>query len=95
MNKVILIGNVVSAPDIKQYNFGKVAKFRLAVDRGYTDETDFPDIVAFHKQAELIEKYVDQGKKIAIDGELHTGSYEKDGVTHRSVEVVANRIEFL
>lgn len=95
MNNVILIGNVVSAPDIKEYDFGKVAKFRLAVDRGYTDETDFPDIVAFHKQAELIEKYVDQGKKIAIEGELRTGSYEKDGIKHRSVEVAVNRIEFV
>ena len=95
MNKVILIGNVVSAPDIKEYDFGKVAKFRLAVDRDYTDETDFPDIVAFNKQAELVEKYVDQGKKIAIEGELRTGSYEKDGVKHRTVEVVAYRIEFI
>ncbi len=102
MNKVTLIGRLTKDPEIR-YSAGSqtaVARFSLAIDRakkanGEDGGTDFPNIVAFGKTAELIEKYVTKGQQIAVEGRIQTGSYERDGVKHYTTEIVAERIEFL
>ena len=102
MNKVTLIGRLTKDPEIR-YSAGSqtaVARFSLAIDRakkanGEDGGTDFPNIVAFGKTAELVEKYVTKGQQIAVEGRIQTGSYEKDGVKHYTTEIVAERIEFL
>lgn len=100
-NKVILIGRPTRDPDFRATKNGNmVANFTLAVDRDYRDEngnkqTDFPRITAWGKTAELIEKYVKKGSKIAVEGSIMTGSYEKDGQKVYTTDVNASRVVFL
>ena len=57
-----------------------IARYTIAIDRkGKKDETDFISCVCFGKTAEFAEKYLAKGMKVAIEGRIQTGSYEKDG----------------
>lgn len=99
MNKVILMGRLTKDPEINTTaNGNKIARFNLAVDRRYKSDgqptADFPSIVAFTKTAEFIEKYIHKGMKIAIEGRIQTGSYDKDGVKHYTTDVIADSVEF-
>lgn len=102
MNKVILLGRLTRDPDVNTINGSNgaytVARFAVAVDRRYKQDggqaADFPSIVAFGKTGDFVAKYFKQGMKIAIDGHLQTGSYEKDGVKHYTTDVIAENVEF-
>ncbi len=102
-NQVQLIGNVGNAPEIKDFESGKkVCSFSLATNEYYYKEgekiqqTDWHHVVAWGKQAELIEKYVDKGKEIAIRGKLTSRSYETQNGEKRFVtEILVNEILFL
>ena len=101
MNKVILVGRLTRDPETRQAGETTVTRFSLAVDRRFRkagDETspsaDFPSCVAFGKTAEFINKYFKQGVKMALEGRLQTGSYEKDGVKHYTTDVIAEQVEF-
>ena len=73
-----------------------VTRFTVAVDRRTKDgqTADFPSCVAFGKTAEFIAKYFHKGMKIALDGHLQTGSYEKDGKKYYTTDVVVENAEF-
>lgn len=99
MNLVVLIGNLVRDPEVRySQNQMAVAKFTLAINR-YTkdgsDQADFIRVTAFGKQGELVETYLRKGNKVAVEGRIQTGSYEKDGRTVYTTDVIANRIEFV
>jgi single-strand DNA-binding protein len=101
MNKVILVGRLTRDPETRQAGETTVTRFSLAVDRRFRkagDETspsaDFPSCVAFGKTAEFINKYFKQGVKMALEGRIQTGSYEKDGVKHYTTDVIAEAVEF-
>ena len=99
MNKVILIGRLVADPEIRYTQSGKaVASHRLAVDRPFKQdgqqEADFINCVAWGKTGEFAGNYLHKGTKIAIEGRIQTGSYEKDGVKHYTTDVVVDRHEF-
>ena len=99
MNNVILIGRLTADPEVNEYgkgkNAGTVAKYRLAVNRAGSDEADFISCVAFGKGAEFVGEYLSKGMKIAVRGELRTGSYEnKKGDTVYTTEVLVNQHEF-
>lgn len=99
MNKVILIGRLVADPEIRYTQSGKaVASYRLAVDRPFKQdgqqEADFINCVAWGKTGEFAGNYLHKGTKIAIEGRIQTGSYEKDGVKHYTTDVVVDRHEF-
>lgn len=99
MNKVILIGRLVADPEIRQTNSGKtVASYRMAVDRNVKTEgqpeADFINCTAWGKTGEFAEKYLHKGMKIAIEGRIQTGSYEKDGQKHYTAEIIVDRHEF-
>ena len=89
MNKVFLIGRLAKDPDARE----KVTLYTLAVDR-YKEGVDFINCVAFGNQAEFAEKYLHKGIKIAIEGHIQTGSYEKDGKKVYTTTVVVDRHEF-
>lgn len=99
MNTVFLSGNLTKDPDIR-YKTGKepmcIARFTIAVNDGYGDneKTSYPNIVAFGRTAENIEKYVKKGQKVCIAGRIQTGSYEKDGRKIYTTDVIASSIEF-
>ena len=98
MNKVIIMGRLTKDPETRQAGETTVTKFSVAVDRKYKADgqptADFPSCVAFGKTAEFISKYFKQGMKIALEGRIQTGSYEKDGVKHYTTDVVAEAVEF-
>jgi single-strand DNA-binding protein len=100
-NKVQLIGNLGSGPEIKQIESGKkVARISLATNETYKNavgekitETQWHRIVAWGNLAELAEKYLVKGSEIAIEGKLAYREYiDNDGVKRYITEVIANEI---
>ena len=103
-NKVQLIGNLGNDPEIITLDSGKkLAKFSLATNEYYKDadgqkqtKTDWYNLVAWNKTAEIIENYVTKGKEIAVQGKLNSRSYEtKEGEKRYITEVVVNEILML
>lgn len=99
MNKVILIGRLTSDPEVRQTQNGKnTCSFNVAVDRNNGKDkektADFIRCVAWGSNADFISKYFSKGKMIAIEGNIKTGSYEKDGAKHYTTDVWVDRAEF-
>ena len=95
MNKVILSGRLTRDPELKTTTTGKsVCSFRLAVDRN-KDETDFPTVVTWNDTAEFASRYLGKGRKIIVEGYIHTGNYtDNSGNNRTATEVYAERLEF-
>lgn len=95
MNRVILIGRLVAAPELRYTQQNKpVTSYRLAVDR-LGDGADFFTCVAWNKAAEFAAEHLSKGTKIAIEGRLQTRSYDdKDGKKVTVTEIVVDRHEF-
>jgi single-strand DNA-binding protein len=103
-NKVQLIGNLGNDPEIINLESGKIlAKFSIATNESYKNtkgekitDTQWHNIVAWGKTAEIVEKYVTKGKEIAIEGKLTSHSYEtKEGEKQYVTEVVCNELLML
>ncbi|WP_142784821.1 single-stranded DNA-binding protein [Changchengzhania lutea] len=103
-NKVQLIGNLGNDPEIINLESGKtLAKFSMATNESYTNnkgekmtDTQWHNIVAWGKTAEIIEKYVTKGKEVAIEGKLTSRSYDdKTGNKCYVTEVVCNELLML
>ena len=97
MNSVILIGNLASDVELREFGEDKrLATFRLAVDRlSKTDEADFFRIAAWDQQAQLCADYLTKGRKVAVEVRLRYRTWEDGDEKRSSVEVVAYRVEFL
>lgn len=99
MNIVILKGNITKDIDLKfAKNTGTaVAKFSIAVARMKKDDpSDFFNVTAFGKTAEVIAEILQKGSPILIEGHLQSGSYkDKDGKTVYTTDVIVNRFEFV
>ena len=101
MNQVIISGRLTKDVECKYtQNQMAVARFNIAIDRGKDRNgesrgADFPSCVAFGKTAENLEKFSGKGLRIAINGHIQTGSYEKDGQKVYTTDIVADRIEFI
>ena len=96
LNSVNLIGRVVRDIELKTTNGGtNIANFSLAV--GCRNESvSFFDCVAFAKTAEILSKYANKGKQVAISGSLQQRSYQaKDGTNRRVVEIIVNNVQLL
>ena len=103
-NRVQLIGNLGMNPQIKIMESGsKLAKFTLATNETYTNasgekvtETEWHQVVAWNKTADLIESYLQKGKEVALEGKLVTRSWEDaNGVKKYTTEVVCSEVLFL
>jgi len=96
MNNLAIIGRMVHNPELRRtQNDIAVASFRIAVDREYSEGTDFFDVVAWRKTGEFVSKYFKQGQKIAIVGRIQTREWEdKDGNKRRNVEIIAEHVDF-
>ncbi|RJP34627.1 MAG: single-stranded DNA-binding protein [Candidatus Omnitrophota bacterium] len=102
LNHIVLIGRLVADPDVRYTQSGiQVAKICLAVDRKFKNaagerETDFINVVAWRKLAELLEKYMKKGRLIAVQGSLQSRKYQtKEGENRTAYEVQADEIKFL
>lgn len=101
LNRVILMGRLVSDPELKTTASGiSVTSFRIAVDRNYVKQgeerkADFIDIVCWRQQAEFVCRYFGKGAMIAVDGQLQSRTYQaKDGTNRYVTEVVAENVSF-
>ncbi len=103
-NKVQLIGNLGNDPEIITLDGGKkLAKFSIATNETYKNQkgekitdTQWHNIVAWGKTAEIIENYVTKGKEVAVEGKLTTRSWDdKEGNKRYITEVVCNELVML
>lgn len=103
-NTVQLIGNVGQAPELKTFESGtKKVSFSLATNESFTnakgekvEDTQWHNISAWGKQAEVIAEYVKKGSQIMIEGKLTNRSYDdKDGNKKYFTEVVMNEFVFM
>ena len=103
-NKVQLIGNLGNAPEIVNLESGKkLAKFSIATNESYKNaqgekvqDTQWHNLVAWGKTAEIIEKYVVKGSEIAVEGKLTSRTYDdKEGNKRFITEVVVSEVLML
>ena len=106
MNKVILIGNVGTDPNVRYLDSGVcVAQIRMATtERGYTlqngtqvpERTEWHNVIFWRRMAERVEKYVHKGDKIFIDGKIQSRTYQdQQGMQRHVTEIMAENLEIL
>ena len=110
-NSVRLIGNVGNAPEMKEFENGtgknkttqKMARFAMATNEQYVDRkgerqtnTEWHNIVAWGKSAELVEKMLQKGTEVVVEGKLVNKNYtDKQGIKRYVTEVQANELLIL
>lgn len=102
-NQVILMGNLTRDPELRTTpNGATVCSFSLALNRsyknaegGWTEATDFIDIVAWGPLGERVAQYLTKGRPALVNGRLQSRSWEQDGAKRSKVEVVAQDVTFL
>lgn len=104
LNRATLIGNLTRDPEMRQTPGGQsVCSFSVATNRAWTgndgvkqDATEFHNIVAWGKLAEICAQYLVKGKKIYVEGRLQTRDWEgQDGVKRYRTEIVAENMIML
>ncbi len=103
VNKVILIGNLGKDPEVRHLDNGAtVANFSIATSETYKDKngqkvekTEWHNITLWRGLAEIAEKYLKKGDSVYIEGKLQTRSYEKDGITRYTTDIVGDQMNML
>jgi len=104
VNKVILVGNLGKDPEVRHLESGAaVANFSVATTETYKDRTtgerkdvtEWHNVVLWRGLAEVAEKYLKKGNQVYVEGKLRTRSWEKDGVTRYTTEVVGDTLTML
>jgi single-strand DNA-binding protein len=103
MNKAILIGNLGRDPEISNINSMTVAKFSIATSERWKDKnigeiqerTEWHRITPFGRLAEICARYLSKGRQVCIEGRIQTSSWEKDGITRYSTEIIASKMKML
>tara|TARA_R110000751_G_scaffold189990_2_gene295877 strand:+ start:218 stop:598 length:381 start_codon:yes stop_codon:yes gene_type:complete len=103
VNKVILIGNCGQNPIAnKTANGVSVVKLSIATSESWKDSngqqqerTEWHNVVFFNKLADIVNQYVRKGSKIYAEGTLKTSTYEKDGITRYSTDIICNNMQML
>lgn len=104
LNKVMIIGNLGRDPEVSYTPSGlAICKFSVAttdvrVDRNSgerNERTEWHRITVFGKTAENCGRFLAKGRQVYVEGRLQTSSYEKDGITRYSTDIIANQVTFL
>lgn len=104
VNKCVFIGRLGRDPEVRYLNDGKmITSFSIAVDESYKNnsgekvsKTEWVNIVAFGKLAEICGNYLQKGKLVYIEGKIQTRTWEdKDGAKRYATEIVANDMKML
>ena len=104
VNKVILIGNLGSDPEVKYTPAGvPVVNFNMATTETWTDKsgerqerTEWHRLVLWRKLAEIAGQYLRKGSKLYVEGKLQTRSWDDQGGQKRyTTEVVVNDMQML
>lgn len=102
LNKVLLYGNLTRDPEVKALPSGQqVASFGLATNRTFTnkegqkqEQTEFHNIVAFGRTAEVMGQYLKKGRPVFVEGRLQTRSWESEGRKNYRTEIVVDTFQF-
>ena len=104
LNKVMLIGRLGQEPEMRYTPSGRpLTKLQVAVNRSWKSsdgekktETEWFNIVAWGKLAEICNQYLSKGQQVYIEGRFHTRQWQDDeGNNHSSVEVIAKEMLML
>ena len=104
VNKVLLIGRLGKDPEIRYTQGGDaVCNFSVATSESWKDKntgekkekTEWHRVVAFRRLGEICGEYLAKGKQVYIEGRLQTRSWEKDGITRYSTEIIADQMQML
>jgi single-strand DNA-binding protein len=104
VNKVILVGRLGKDPEVRNLDNGAVvANFTIATSESYKDKTtgekkevtEWHNVVLWRGLAEISQRYLHKGDMVYIEGKLRTRSWEKEGVTRYTTEVVADNMTML
>jgi len=104
INKVILVGNVGKDPEVRYLDSGvAVANFPFATSEKYKNKqgekvtnTEWHNIVMWRGLAEVVEKYVNKGSQLYIEGKIRTRSYDdKDGIKRYITEIIGDNMQML
>lgn len=103
-NKVQLIGNLGMDPEVKALNGGKkLAKMSIATNETYKNakgekvtETQWHNLIAWGKTADLVEKFLKKGSEVAIEGKLINNNYtDKEGVKRYTTQIEVSEVLML
>lgn len=104
INKAIIVGRLGKDPETKHLESGaSVSSFSIATSEKWVDkntgeqkeQTEWHNVVLWRGLAEVAEKYLHKGDMIYIEGKLRTRSWEKDGVTRYTTEIVGDNMTML
>lgn len=103
VNKIILVGNVGQDPDVQETANGtKVVHISLATNRRTSsngeeqkERTDWHRLTLWNRLAQFTEDYVTKGDRVYVEGRLEYDSYERDGVTIPTADVVVRELVLL
>jgi len=104
VNKVILVGRLGKDPEVRNLENGAaVANFTMATSESYKDKTtgekkeitEWHYVVLWRGLAEISQRYLHKGDMVYIEGKLRTRSWEKEGVTRYTTEIVADNMTML
>ena len=104
VNKVIIVGRLGKDPEVRHLESGAaVANFPVATSEVYKDrntgerreQTEWHNVVLWRGLADIAEKYLNKGDMVYIEGKLRTRSWEKDGVTRYTTEIVGDNMTML
>jgi single-strand DNA-binding protein len=102
INKLILVGHVGRDPEVQSTSNGnRVAHFSLATDRriprdnGFEQRTEWHRLTVWGRLAELAQEYIRKGDRLYVEGRIQYDSYERDGVTIPTADVVVRELVML
>ncbi len=102
LNKVFILGNLTRDPELRQTPGGQaVSSFGVATNRFFTDsmgqrqkQAEFHNVVAWGRQAEIVNQYLKKGSVVLIEGRLQTRNWQDpQGVKHWKTEIIAERVQ--
>jgi single-strand DNA-binding protein len=102
LNKALLYGNLTRDPEVRALPSGQqVATFGLATNRSFRnkegqqqEQTEFHNIVAFGRTAEVMGQYLKKGRPVFIEGRIQTRSWESEGRKNYRTEIVVDNFQF-
>jgi single-strand DNA-binding protein len=104
INKAIIVGNLGNDPEVRYTQDGiPVANFSVATSETWKDKetgdkrerTEWHRIVVWRKLAQTCGEYLERGRQVYVEGKLQTRSWEKDGHTFYTTEIMAETVQFL
>jgi single-strand DNA-binding protein len=104
VNKVILVGNLGADPETRYMPSGDaVTNIRIATSESWKDKqtgeqqerTEWHRITFYKRLAEIAAEYLRKGSQVYVEGRLRTRTYEKEGQTHYSTEIIADSMQML